>query len=69
MSPQAVFLGGPYPARMTLRTDDQTAAWIALAVFLRHTVDREFAACLLTRRGVSVATIARVMETLRRREF
>jgi hypothetical protein len=54
---------------MTPRTDDQTAAWIALAVFLRHIVDRKFSACLMSRRGVSEVTVTRVLETLRRRDF
>jgi hypothetical protein len=54
---------------MTPRTDDQTAAWIALAVFLRHVVDRKFSAYLLSRRGVPEATATRVLETLRRRDF
>jgi hypothetical protein len=52
---------------MTPRTDDQKAATIYLALFLRHVINLEYATALLARRDVPLATATRVLTTLHRR--
>jgi hypothetical protein len=66
-SPQDPLFAHRYPARMTPRTDDQAAAMIYLALFLRHLVDPKYAADLLARHSVPNVTVERVLTTLRRR--
>lgn len=53
--------------RMAPRTDNHTAALIALALFLSHVVNRQFAAKMLARHRIPITTARRILATPHRR--